>query len=326
VSAPTAPQGAAPRPDVPSAPGAAAAPGPRRQGPPGRLTRWILAIRPKTLPAAVAPVVVGTAVAYATGGFRAGPAVAALTGAVLLQIGANLANDVLDFERGADTADRLGPTRVVQAGLLDPGAVWVATGATFLLALLVGVYLVAIAGWPVVVIGLASIAAAVAYTGGPYPLGYNGLGDIAVLIFFGFVAVCGTVWVQALALPALAWWAAVPVGALITAILVVNNLRDRATDASAGKRTLAVRFGRTGALAEYVGLLVAAYLVPVGLVAAGRLDLWGLLPLLSLPLAISVARRVLTLHGRPLNAALAATARLVFVHGALFAAGIALGG
>lgn len=311
--------------------------GPTRSGPsgaaphhaaapaPGQVARWILAIRPRTLPAAVAPVLVGSACAHAVDGFRAGPALAALAGALLLQIGANLANDVLDFERGADTHERVGPTRVVQAGLLEPSAVRVATGAVFAAALAVGVYLTAVAGWPVVAIGLASILAAVAYTGGPYPLGYNGLGDLAVMVFFGFVAVCGTVWVQALEVPAIAWWASVPVGALITAILVVNNLRDIETDRAAGKRTLAVRLGRGGAIAEYAILLAAAFAVPVGLVAVGRLDAWGLLPLLVLPVAIPLTRRAIRLRGRALNAVLAGTARLVFLHGALLAAGIALG-
>jgi 1,4-dihydroxy-2-naphthoate octaprenyltransferase len=294
------------------------------QGPPGPVARWVLAIRPKTLPAATAPVLVGSACAAAVDSFRAGPAVAALAGALLLQIGANLANDVLDFERGADSHDRLGPTRAVQAGLLGAAAVRTATALVFAAALAVGVYLTAVAGWPVVVIGLASMVAAVAYTGGPYPLGYNGLGDLAVMVFFGFVAVCGTAYVQALRVPAIAWWAAVPVGALVTAILVVNNLRDLDTDRAAGKRTLAVRLGRRGAIAEYVVLVMAAFAVPVALVATRRLGTWGLLPLLAIPLAVPLAVRVARVRGRPLNQALARTAQLVFVHGALFAAGIAL--
>ena len=299
--------------------------GPGTPNAPGAVARWVLAARPKTLTAAAAPVLVGTACAYAAGGFRAGPALAALAGALLLQVGANLANDVFDFEKGADTHDRLGPTRVVQSGLLSAAAVRRAMVVVFGLALLVGVYLTWVAGPAIVVIGLLSIAAAVAYTGGPYPLGYNGLGDIAVFVFFGFVAVCGTAWVQAGAVPDLAWWAAVPVGALTTAILVVNNVRDIETDERAGKRTLAVRLGRPGAVAEYRYLLLAAYAVPAALFATGGLGWPVLLPLLTAPLAVSLYRRVRDTTGRALNPSLGATARLLFLHGALFAAGIALG-
>ena len=292
---------------------------------PGPVRRWVMATRPKTLPAAVTPVLVGTAVAYAVGGLRWGPALAALAGALLLQIGANLANDLFDVVKGADTDDRLGPTRVVQSGLLSEAAVRNATILTFALALLVGVYLVWVGGWVVVAIGLGSIAAAIAYTGGPYPLGYNGLGDIAVFIFFGLVAVCGTTYVQAGYVPALAWIAAVPCGTLVTAILVVNNVRDIETDVVAGKRTLAVRFGRRAGIAEYVLLLAAAYAVPPVLVATDRLDPWVLLPLLTLPLAIPLARRLATDTGRALNPLLARTAGLGVIFGALFALGIVLG-
>ena len=301
-----------------------AAPEPDAQSPtPG--AAWLLAIRPKTLPAAVAPVLVGTACAYAIGGFRPGPALAALVGALLLQIASNLANDVLDFQKGLDTHERLGPTRVTQAGLLTPRAVMLGLLVVIGLALAIGVYLTLVAGLAVIVIGLSSIVAAVAYTGGPYPLGYNGLGEIAVMIFFGFVAVCGTAYVQALTVPALAWWAAVPVGALTTAILVVNNLRDIDTDARGGKRTVAVRIGRRATIEEYRWLVLAAYAVPVVLVVADRASVWALLPLLTLPLALRVTRRVASESGRALNAQLAATAQLLFLHSALFAAGIALG-
>lgn len=299
--------------------------GPSPPAAPGTLRRWVLAIRPATLTAAAAPVLVGTACAAAVDGFRAGPALAALAGALLLQVGANLANDVFDFEKGADTADRLGPTRVVHAGLLSAAAVRTAMAVVFTLALAVGVYLTWVAGPLIVVVGVLSIAAAVAYTGGPFPLGYHGLGDLAVFIFFGFVAVCVTALVQAGRVPALAWAAAVPVGALTTAILVVNNLRDIATDAAAGKRTLAVRFGRRAAIAEYDALLLAAYAVPVALVAAGPLGAPALLPLLSAPLALSLARRLARETGRALNPLLGGTARLLLVFGALFALGIVLG-
>lgn len=292
---------------------------------PGLVRRWVMAARPATLTAAAAPVLVGTAVAVAAGGFRAGPALAALAGALLLQVAANFANDLFDFEKGADTEHRLGPTRVVQAGLLSPRAVRRGLGVVLALALLAGVYLTWVAGPVIIAIGLLSMLAAVAYTGGPYPLGYNGLGDIAVFIFFGPVAVCGTTFVQAGHVPALAWWAAVPIGALATAILVVNNVRDIETDAAAGKRTLAVRLGRGAALAEYGGLLLVAYAVPVLLVATGRLLGPVLLPLVSLPVALHWLRYVRRSTGRALNPALGGTARLLFLFGALFAAGIALG-
>lgn len=284
-----------------------------------------MAARPATLTAAAAPVLVGTACAWAVGGFRPGPAVAALAGALLLQVGANFANDLFDFEKGADTPDRLGPTRVVQAGLLAPGAVRRALVLVFGLATAVGVYLTWVAGPVIIVIGALSIAAALAYTGGPYPLGYNGLGDPAVFLFFGPVAVCGTTWVQAATVPTIAWWAAVPVGAIATAILVVNNVRDVHTDAAAGKRTLAVRFGRRAALREYAALLGAAYLVPVALVAAGTLALPALLPLASVPVAAVLYRRVRAETGRALNPALGGTARLLFLFGVLWAAGIVMG-
>ena len=300
--------------------------GPDRATPsPGAVRRWLMAIRPATLPAAVTPVLVGTAAAYAVDRLRWGPALAALAGALLLQIGANLANDLLDYQKGADTEDRLGPTRVVQSGLLSPSAVRRAAALVFTLAVAVGLYLVWVAGWMVVAIGLASIAAAVAYTGGPYPLGYNGLGDLAVFLFFGLVAVCGTAYVQAGYVPALAWIAAIPVGTLITAILVVNNVRDIDTDRAAGKRTLAVRLGRNAAVAEYGLLLAAAYAVPPALVAAGRLDAWVLLPLLTLPLGARLWRRVARDTGRALNASLGRTAMLGVAFGALFALGIVLG-
>ncbi len=283
-----------------------------------------MAARPATLPAAVTPVLVGTAAAAAVDGFRAVPALAALAGALLLQIGANLANDLFDHEKGADTEERMGPTRVVQAGLLSPAAVRRATALTFLLAFLVGLYLVWVAGWVVAAVGAASIVAAVAYTGGPYPLGYNGLGDVAVFLFFGLAAVCGTTYVQAGYVPPLAWIAAVPVGALVTAILVVNNVRDIATDAAAGKRTLAVRFGRRAAEAEYALLLLAAAAVPVALFATRRLNAWVLLPLATTPRALALLRSVHHDQGRALNPTLARTAMLAVAFGALFALGILL--
>ena len=292
---------------------------------PGSAKAWLLASRPATLTAALVPVLVGTAVAHATGGVRVGPALAALFGAFMIQIATNFANDVFDHEKGADTKDRLGPTRAVQAGLLSPREVRGGMILAIALATLAGVYLTVVGGWPIIVIGVASVVSGVAYTGGPYPLGYHGLGDLFVMIFFGFVAVCGTVFVQTGAVPPLAWLASVPVGAIATAVLVVNNVRDRETDVLAHKRTLAVRFGRRVAVAEYIALLAIAYAAPVVAVVALHRAPWALLPLASAPLAVRLARTLATTEGRPLNACLASTAKLLLVHGALFAIGIAIG-
>jgi len=288
---------------------------------------WLMATRPATLTVALAPVMVGAAVAYAAvgrAGLRAGPLAAAAMGAVLLQIGANLANDVFDYEKGADTAERLGPTRVTQAGLLSPRAVRAGMVASFVGATLAGLYLTAVAGWPIVAIGVASIAAAVAYTGGPYPLGYNGLGDVFVFVFFGVVAVCGTAWVSAGVLPGLAWVASVPVGALATAVLVVNNTRDHATDVKAGKRTVVVRFGRAFGVAQYVACWAVAAAVPVG-VAVALGSAWPMLAWLTVPVGVRLALRVARTEGKALNPVLGATAGMLFVYALLFAAGIALG-
>ena len=285
---------------------------------------WIAAARLRTLPAAIVPVSVGTACAGVCGAIAWGPALAALGGSIAIQIGTNFANDVFDAEKGADTPDRIGPLRAVSAGLITAGAMKRAMIAAFAIAAVFGVYLLGVAGWPIAVIGLASIAAGIAYTGGPWPLGYHGLGDVFVLGFFGFVAVCGTTFVQLGHVPALAWWAAVPVGALATAILVVNNVRDRVTDARAGKRTLAVRFGRVAALGEYALLIAVAYAVPLVLAVNGHA--WAALPLVTLPLAFGRMRAlVAAVDGPEHNACLAATAQLLMAHGILFTAGLALG-
>jgi 1,4-dihydroxy-2-naphthoate polyprenyltransferase len=285
---------------------------------------WIAAARLRTLPAAVVPVAVGTAAARAAGEIAWGPALAALAGALAIQIGTNFANDVFDAERGADGPDRIGPTRAVAAGLISAAAMKRAMIAAFAVAAAFGAYLVWIAGWPIAALGLAAIASGIAYTGGPWPLGYHGLGDLFVLGFFGFAAVCGTAYVQLGHVPALAVWAALPVGALATAILVVNNLRDRATDARAGKRTLAVRLGRRAMLVEYAALLAIAYAVPLGL-AASRGQAWLALPLATAPLALARLGALAGAAGGPAyNRCLAATAQLLLVHGALLAAGLAV--
>lgn len=285
-----------------------------------------MASRPRTLPAAAVPVIVGTAAAYQDGKFSVFPALAALVGALLIQIGANFANDVFDYKKGADTAERLGPTRVTQAGILTPREVFTGMWVVFGLATLVGIYLVIMGGWVIIAIGLASIAAGIAYTGGPFPLGYNGLGDIFVFIFFGLVAVVGTYYVQAGTVGAVAWWAALPVGLLATAILAVNNLRDVKTDTVAGKRTLAVRFGASFARYEWLVLVIAGYAVPVLMAALGVSGWWVLLALGSIPAALPLWQIVSKQEGRILNKALGGTAQLELIYGILFALGMLLTG
>jgi len=287
---------------------------------------WVIAARPRTLTAAVAPVLVGTGLAAFHDAFVPGPAAAALAGALLIQVGTNLANDYYDFVRGADTEERVGPLRVTQSGLLAPGTVRLGMVVVLGAAMLVGVYLVWVGGWPIVWIGLASVACAVLYTGGPFPLAYHGLGDLFVFVFFGLVAVGGTHWVQALAWPPDALLAGAGVGALNTAILVANNLRDIETDARAGKRTLAVRMGPSATKAEYVTALLVAAAVPVlGVVGLDWPPL-ALSPLLAAPLAIAPMRTVVRHRAAAeLIPALGATAQLVAVYGVLLAMGLGLG-
>lgn len=283
-----------------------------------------MAARPRTLPAAAAPVIAASGVAYYEQVFQPGPALAALAGALLLQIGANLANDVFDFQRGADTHARLGPVRVTQAGLLTPRQVLAGMWVVFGLAALVGLYLIWVGGWPVLIIGALSILGAIAYTGGPFPFGYYGLGDVFVFLFFGLAAVCGTYYVQAGTVSALAWWTAVPLGLLAVAIIVVNNLRDVDTDRAAGKQTVAVRLGPQGARYEYAVLIVGAYLAPLAAWGLGFGPNGLLLVLVSAPRAVYWIRLVFALEGRPLNAALAGTGQLELLYAILYAAGLFL--
>lgn len=283
-----------------------------------------MAIRPKTLTAALVPVSVGTGLAFGAGVGRWLPALAALLGALLIQIGTNLTNDYYDFKKGADTEERLGPVRVTQSGLISPRTVLASALGCFGLAILTGIYLVWIGGWPIVAIGLTSVLCGYAYTGGPLPLAYHGLGDIFVFVFFGLVAVTGTYYVQALTVSPAAWWAAVPVGALGTALLVVNNLRDAHTDVKANKRTLVVRLGTGAGKAEYLVLLAASYATPFILFGLGLASAWVLLALLSVPLAVGPLKLVLKAQGAALNAALGGTARLQLVFGLLFAVGLFL--
>lgn len=287
-----------------------------------KLRAWIMAARPKTLPAAFGPVLVGSAVAIHDGAFQLLPALAAAVGALLLQILSNFANDYSDFFRGADTDERLGPPRVTATGLITPRELRIGIIIAIGLAALVGLYLILVGGWPILLIGVASILAALLYTGGPFPFGYYGLGDFFVFIFFGLVAVCGTYYVQALTVTWPVVLAAVPIGALVTAILVVNNYRDRHTDAAAGKRTLAVMLGDRGTQIEYILLVVVAYLTPLYFWLAAGYAFWVLLPWLTVPLAIGLVRDFLTLDGRALNKTLAGTARLSMLFGLLFAVGL----
>jgi len=296
--------------------------------PPPAITRrraWLLAARPKTLPAAIAPVVVGAAAALGDAAFAPLPSLAALAGALLLQVGVNLANDYFDFHRGVDSPDRKGPLRVTQAGLIPPEQVRLGMIATFAAAALVGVFLVVRGGTPILAVGVASILSALAYSGGPWPLASHGVADLFVFVFFGPVAVCGTYFVQAGTVSGTAAAASIAPGLLITAILVVNNLRDIETDARAGKRTLAVRLGVRGSLAEYLLLLAGAHGVPVALFLSGARGPLILLPLLSLPLAIPLVKTLAARHedGPAMNAALAGTARLALAHSLIFAVGLA---
>jgi 1,4-dihydroxy-2-naphthoate polyprenyltransferase len=295
----------------------------RAAAPRGTLKLWLLASRPRTLPAAVAPVLVGTSLAATEDEFRVLPFLAALIGSVFIQIGTNLSNDYSDARRGADTEDRLGPVRVTAGGLMPPKRVLVGTYVAFGIAVAAGLYLAAEAGWELLVVGAASILAGVLYTGGPRPYGYEGLGELFVFVFFGLVAVAGSYYVQAEELRWEAFALAMPVGLLAAAILVVNNVRDIDTDRRAGKRTLAVKLGRERARTLFVAMTALAFLVPVLLVPA--LSAWLLLPLASLPLVPPLVRTVRTrTDGPALNGALAGTGRLLAVYSLLLAGGVLL--
>jgi 1,4-dihydroxy-2-naphthoate octaprenyltransferase len=293
---------------------------------PSPLKIWLLAARPRTLPAGVAPVLVGTALAIHEGTFRVGAFVAALLGAMFIQVGANLSNDYSDARRGADTEDRLGPVRVTAGGLVPPKQVLTATYVSFGLAVLCGIYLIIIAGWVILAIGAASIFAGVLYTGGPRPYGYEGLGDVFVFLFFGLVAVTGSYYAQVQRLEWEAFALAVPVGLIAAAILDVNNIRDAPTDARVGKRTIAVRLGRTRARDIYAAEIYVAFLVPlVVFLASDGIGPWVLLTWLALPLAIPLVRTVRQHDDGPtLNAALARTGMLQLGFCVLLSAGLLL--
>lgn len=287
---------------------------------------YLLAARPRTLPAAVPPVLVGSALAAGADGFRADAFAAALVAALAVQVAVNYANDAADAARGADTEARTGPRRAVASGLLTPRQMWAGVAAAFAVAGLAGLYLTVIAGWVVVAIGVASLVAALGYTSGP-AYGYHGLGEVFVFVFFGMVATVGTRYVHDRHAPTEAWLLAMPIGLLVTAILVVNNLRDLDTDAAAGKRTLAVRIGRDSTRALFAALVVGPFLAVAGLAVTGLAPAWSALALAAAPLGFGPVRTVLGgATGPALISALESTARLHLAFGVLLAAGVLVGG
>jgi len=302
---------------------------------------WLMAARPQTLPAGAAPVVVGAGLAVHAGVFEPLVALAALVGALLIQVGTNFANDYYDAINGADTDERQGFTRVTAGGLIEPASVKRAMILTYALAVVVGAALVAIGGVPIVVVGLSGIAAGVLYTGGPLPYGYRGLGDLFVFVYFGLVAVIGTYYVQAVAsTPAVGTFpttvppgavtidavvASLPAAGLSTAILVVNNIRDRETDMAAGKKTLAVYLGYGPSRVEFLAVVGMAYVVPVVFALDPAYGPSALAPLLTLPLAAKMTSTVLQrTDGEALNPTLERVGQTLFVHSLLFAAGLAV--
>jgi len=287
-------------------------------------SKWLLASRPKTLPAAATPVIVGSAVAFWHYSFELLPALVTLMTALLLQVGANLANDVFDYYRGVDVPERLGPIRVTAAGLLSARQVVIAMAVVFGVACVLGIYLFTVAGWPILVIGLSAIIAALAYTGGPFPYGYYGLGDLMVFLFFGPVAVIGTYYIQTRSVTAEVFWSSIPVGLITVAILVVNNLRDIRTDGATGKRTLAVHMGVDGTRIEYLVCLILTYLSLIGMWVLLQMPIWIFMAFGTIQFAYKLVKMVFTQTGRPLNRALAGTGQLDLFFGLLFSAGLVL--
>lgn len=287
---------------------------------------WIMAARLKTLPAAVIPVLTGSALAYHDQFFDLFPALIALLCAILIQIGTNFANDYYDFKKGTDNASRIGFERATASGRISPDSMLRATFITMGIAFLIGLLLVYHAGWIVLLIGILSLIFGIAYTGGPYPLGYNGLGDIFVFLFFGIVAVMTTYYVQALTWSPQTVWAALAIGALSTNILVVNNLRDSDTDKHSGKRTLGVIFGDTALKIEYSLLSALAIAIPPHYFFVENFTYWVLLPLISIPLMLRLNRQIwMVTDKRTLNDTLVQTAALLTLYGLLLSTGILLG-
>lgn len=298
-----------------------------QSAPPSRAKAWLLASRPATLPAAAVPVLVGTACAIALGAhFKLLVFAVTLLSALFIQIGTNFANDYSDFHRGADHAGRLGPTRVTQSGLIDHEAVRRGIVVAFGIATLLGAYLAYVGGWPIIAIGVFSIICGLAYTGGPWPFGYHGLGDVFVFVFFGLIAVTGTAYLQLGTWSTLALVISVPIGLLVTNILVINNLRDLPTDEAAGKRTLAVRIGDGGTRLQYVLFADIAYLWIAWLAVTGaNRNLFLLAPLASYPLAhIAIGKVKRGAAGRDLNPLLKQSGQVLLVFGLLVAVGLIL--
>lgn len=283
---------------------------------------WILASRPRTLPAAVGPVLVGSSIAIHDGVFSPLATVVALVCAMLIQIGTNYVNDLYDYLAGTDTDKRVGPTRALASGLITVNEMKMGIALTFGAAFVFGLYLVYVSDWIIFIIGVLSLFAGFAYTAGPYPLAYNGLGDLFVFLFFGFVGTVGTYYVQSGEVTMLSFWASIPVGALITNILVVNNYRDIAEDEVAGKYTLAVKFGKRFTRRQYIVFMIMSYAVLFIVYFTYKQSLLIFLPLLTLPLSIKLIRMIYTLQGRELNKALELTAKLSAIYGLLFAIGI----
>ncbi len=285
------------------------------------MKQWLLAVRPKTLSAAVVPVLVGSALAaHEPTAVTWWVFFCALAGSVLIQIATNLINDALDFRKGADTGERLGPIRVTQAGLLDAETVMRMAWVCLMLAALFGIPLLYRGGWPMLIVGLSSIAAAYAYTGGPYPLAYHGLGELFVILFFGFIAVGGTFYAHSLQLTRSALWAGYAVGALATVLIVINNLRDAGSDRLSNKRTLAVRFGDGFARLEIVFFALTPF-IAIAVMAWMRSQYGFLLPLAALPVAILLLIRVWRSRGAELNRCLAIASALQWAFGVLFVIG-----
>ena len=285
---------------------------------------WILASRPKTLLAALVPVIIGSAVAAHHNSFKPIAATVALLCSILIQVGTNFVNDLYDFLSGKDTKERVGPTRALASGLISVSEMKAGVVITFLITFLLGLYLVYLGGWLILLIGIFSIIAGILYTAGPYPLAYNGLGDIFVFIFFGLIGTVGTYYVQTGQVQMIAIWASIPVGALITNILVVNNYRDISEDKSNGKNTLAVKFGEKFTRLQYVMFMILSYAILFVVYFSYKQSVFVFLPLLSFPIAVKLVRMIYSLKGNSLNNTLALTAKLSLIYGLLFAAGILL--
>ena len=286
------------------------------------MKNWLLAARLRTLPAAISPVILGSALAFRDGSLHFIICFMTLLAAILIQIGTNFANDVFDFEKGTDRIDRIGPVRLTQAGLISIEKMKTAMWLTFFFAVLIGFYLALIGGWPIVIIGLSSIIAGMAYTGGPYPLGYHGWGELFVFIFFGVIAVPGTYYLQIGTITNLSIWLGFVMGMLSAAILVVNNLRDLETDQISGKNTLAVKLGEKFSKIEYSLLILVPFLLPLFIWWNNDNEMSLLIIIFAIPISINLIYQIFSLSGSSLNYVLTSTARFLFIFTALFSLGL----